>query len=518
MPLPRNPLGQPAQQPPREPVRQYTEEPQPRVVPAFPPRQEERAAPQRSLQFPPFPAEEDEVEYEGEYDDATETVPSIDDESYDESWGDEEELAPVEVVQHHLDAPRQPAPARQPVAVLAPEPAHAPAPVNVFDEAPAVPVVETPARQASQAHLSRQVMESVQMLMSIIADEESTEVLMNGPNEIMFKKGGARYHVPGIMFNDAATYHHVINEYVLPLTDTEGRITGDSYLVEGQLELEDQPGQPPLLARVHVIAPPVVTYAKVTIAKKARHSYDLDAIAGKGAMTREMAEFLKAAAYGRLTTIFSGLSGAGKTTMLEACSHEFDQNDRIIVVEDTPELRLPIADVVYMTTSSVKPGTDIASTVSMEWLVRATNRMRPDRIIVGEVRGGEMGEFLIAANSGADGSMTTIHASDPRRTLDKILGLAMRAEGAKNEMSVRRDIASTVQLIVQIILVDGKHIVSHIEEVSSTIRQDTGMIATTTLFEYDRSLGRHIARNRPSETMQAFLAQRGVEIQNTWFR
>jgi Flp pilus assembly CpaF family ATPase len=371
------------------------------------------------------------------------------------------------------------------------------------------------------APFSASIRDSIDLLMTILLDDESSEVILNGPNEVMFKKGGTRLHVPDIKFHDAETYHRVINEYILPHTDTDERIHDDAYLIEGQLEMEDPDEDDenalPLVARVHIVAPPVVRFAKVTIAKKSRSPLSLDDIASKGAMTREMAEVIKACARGRATIVFAGVSGAGKTTMLEATTHYFDQNDRIIVVEDTPELRLPIADTVPMTTTSRRPNEDKQAVVPMEWLVVQANRMRPDRIIVGEVRGAEMSEFLVAANSGADGSMTTVHASDPRRTLDKILGLAMKSEGSKSEMSVRREIASTIHIIVQITLIDGKHIVSHIEEISQTIRQESGAIATTPLFEYDRATGRHLSRNRPSEAFVNFLGQRGVELKNEWF-
>lgn len=363
-----------------------------------------------------------------------------------------------------------------------------------------------------------EIEESIELLLQAIASDDSTEVIMNGPNEVMMKREGVRYHIPDIKFHDKDMYHRVINEVVLPYTDTKDRIGDYSYLVEGQLELHVEDDGPPMLARVHMVAPPVVPHAKVTIAKKSRYAITLDDIQSSGSMSRGMGEFVKALALGRTCIIFSGLSGAGKTTMLEATSHHFDQNDRVIVVEDTPELRLPIADTVYMTASSNHPGADPNDVVSMEWLVKATNRMRPDRIIVGEVRGPEMSDFLVAANSGADGSMLTIHADNPRKCLDKILGLVMRSEGAKSENAVRRDIASTVQVIVQLGLIDGKHKVTHIEEISNVINQNTGLIASTPIFEYDRSLGRHIPRNRPSEELTGYLAQRGVNLNPAWFQ
>lgn len=361
-----------------------------------------------------------------------------------------------------------------------------------------------------------QDLNAVQMLIAAISSDESTEVIMNGPDEVMIKKDGARYMVPSITFPDADTYHNVIDDFILKYTDTPDRIADTGYLMEGQLQFDFGEDEPPMIARVHVMAPPVTRVAKVTIAKRSRRSYTVDDLVGRGSLPPGAGEFLKACSRGRVTTVFSGLSGAGKTTMLEACSHHFDQNDRIIVVEDIPELRLPVADTVKLTATSTKPGASKDKLVTLEWLVKATNRMRPDRIIVGEVRGGEMGEFLVAANSGADGSMTTVHAGDPQRTLTKMISLSMKAEGAKSELSVARDIASTVQLIVQLGLINGKHVVTHIEEVSETIREGSGLIATQPIFTYDRDRGTWKA-GRPSESLVAFLAQRGVQVQSNWF-
>jgi pilus assembly protein CpaF len=368
--------------------------------------------------------------------------------------------------------------------------------------------------------LPEDVVDSLDRLMEEIISDDSSEVLMNGPQEIHYKKNGIRYHIPEINFRDVKTYHHIINKFVLEFTDTKDRIGEDSFFIEGQLELEDprDSNLPPTVARVHVMAPPVVKFAKVTIAKKAKNPFTIDEIANRGSMTLQMAEFMKAIARGKVTTILSGVSGSGKTTLLEALSFHFDQNDRIIVVEDTPELNLPVTDVVYMASTKPKPGEDKSKATTLEWLVSQTNRMRPDRIIIGESRGGEFAEFLLAANSGADGSMTTIHASDPRRALNKMAALAAKAGTGQDERSINKDISSTVQLIIQAAKIDGQHVITHIEEVSNTIREQTGAISTTTLFEYDRYTGAHVAKNQPSEQLKKFLAARGVNVELGWFR
>lgn len=355
-------------------------------------------------------------------------------------------------------------------------------------------------------------------LIALIGEDGVSEVLMNGPKEVLFRKDGQRFFVDDIQFENDDIYHKVINYVILPMSNTTDRIGETPYLVEGQLEMPDTYDDNNIIfARVHIVAPPAVKTAKVTIAKKARYQYNLDDIEAKGAMSFQMAAFMKALARARVTTVISGLSGSGKTTLLEALSFDFDTNDRIIVVEDTPEIRLPLEDVVYLPAHSAKPGQETRNSVSVGWLAAQANRMRPDRIIIGECRGEEMSEFISAANSGADGSITTIHASSPRQALDKMLSLSMKNDDSKSEYSVLRDIASTVQIIIQTNLIEGKHVISHIEEISNTIRKEGASIATTTIFEYDRASESFRARNRPSEQLAAYMANRGVALDSSWF-
>jgi pilus assembly protein CpaF len=374
-------------------------------------------------------------------------------------------------------------------------------------------------RRQQIASLSDSAKENAQRLLALISNDESSEVLLNGPHEIMYKVNGQRFYDRTINFADIEEYHTVINTLILYDTDTSERIGDDLFLIEGQLELPDyeDPNAPSLHARVHVLAPPVVKAAKVTIAKKAKKQFQVEDLAQRGAMNAPMVGFLKALGRGRATIVFSGLSGSGKTTLLEAMSYNFDENDRVIVVEDTAELRLPLADVVPLLATSRKPGQDMSAIVTLEWLVAQANRMRPDRIIVGEIRGGEIAEFLSAANSGADGSMTTVHASSPRQTIDKMLSLAMKSSTAKNESSVLRDISSTVQIIVQMGLIDGKHVITQIEEVSDTVLKNGSGIGTAPIFQYDRNTGRFLSVGRPSDRLLSFLAQRGVNVDNSWF-
>jgi len=402
----------------------------------------------------------------------------------------------------------------------APAPVPTPASIHLAEE----PVEEIQTLQTNSvvdptsAMFPRDIQASAQALLDYIGDDECSEVLMNGPNECSRKIRGARYHSPEIIFGDAEMYHDVLNKIVLGYCDTHDRIDGNTVLIEGQMELPSPSGRAPMIARVHIIAPPGVNHAKVTIAKKPRTDLTIDDMIQTGSMTREMGEFLKAVARGRATFAVSGPTGAGKSTLLQAMSHYFDQNDRVVVIEETPELRLPLGDVVYLKATMERPGMNAKDVYTLEFWTKQANRMRMDRVIVGETRGSEMAEWLIAANSGAEGSATTIHADSPRRCLSKMLALASKAPGSTSEAQLQREIAATVDIIVQISLIDGRHVVTGIEEVVNTVTQQTGQILSNPLFSYDRGRGVHVVKGRPSDEFIARLANRGVPLNAAWFR
>ena len=363
-----------------------------------------------------------------------------------------------------------------------------------------------------------EIVEYAQQLLAAIADDEATEIICNSPNEIITKVKGQRFHLPNLQFKDTATYHAVLDAALSPHLDTEERLHESPGLLVSQLELASLDGGPSTKARVHMLTPPVVAEAKVTIAKKARHAYNLDDIVELGAMSAPMGEFLKAAARGRMNIVVSGVTGSGKTTLLQALGSYYDINDRIVVIEETAEIDMPIADVVYLQTDVQRPGKVSDDQITMEWLVRQTQMMRMDRVIVGEVKGPEMTEFLIAANSGADGSCTTVHADSPRRALDKMLTLATKSRNTASEAALQREIAATVDLIVQLNLIDGKHVVTAIEEVPGGVTAgDAKVVVSQPLFEYDRATKQHRASGSPSDQMLLILANRGVPVAKEWF-
>lgn len=426
---------------------------------------------------------------------------------------------------------------RVPVAVTPPRPVEAPTEAPVAPESlpqvqPTAPSIDNLSfsnevaqqdamelqkrRAAAINKLPTALKNSINRLFEHLADDTSSEVTLNGPKAIGFKRSGQRFIDNEIDFIDTNTYHAIINDFLLPLTNTHERIGTTPHLVEGQLTLPDpdDPSRPPMVARVHIVAPPAVSTAQITIAKKSRTQLTIDSMVNSGSMTSDMGKFLKDLARGRATVVFSGISGSGKTTALEAMSREFDVSDRIVLVEDVEELSLGSSSVVQLLSHQARPGEDPRNSVTLEWLVRQANRMRPDRIIVGEVRGAEMAEFLTAANSGADGSMTTVHANSPQEAINKMLSLSSSSESKKTENSFLRDIASTVQVIVQLSIIDGRHVVSQIEEVSRTVNKNTMGIQTSPIFKFDRNTGRFNFENRVSDEFQMFLKQRGVEVTN----
>lgn len=351
-------------------------------------------------------------------------------------------------------------------------------------------------------------------LVEKLGEDGVTELVMNGIDSIFIKKEGQRFYLNDINFKNADIYHQVINEIILPISKTNARIGVQNNLIEGRMEIPDPLDRNNMIyARVHIVAPPAVPVAKVTIAKKARYKLTLDQLRQTGSMSPSMAEFIKALAKAKVNIVFSGLSGSGKTTLVEAISQHFDPTDRIIVVEEIPELDLNIEDVVYLPAHSYKPGDKAGEMVTMEWLAAQANRMRPERIIIGEVRGVEVEQFIHAANSGADGSLTTIHASSPRQALDKISSLILKASGdGRSEYSILRDVASTIQIIIQTGIIDGRHYITRIEEVSNTIRKESSSIASATIFEYDRERDIFSPTNTPSEELIKYMQVRGVPL------
>jgi len=323
------------------------------------------------------------------------------------------------------------------------------------------------------------------MCLNVLLDPTVSELQINGPDEIFFKKDGQRIKFPNASFASESRYIESLDEGLIPFIRSTIPFEKNSYLYEGPLYYKA--GDLEVKGRCHIVLPPASDSPQITIAKKSPNLLGLEDIALKGSMSSEMFNFLSAAVQANVTIVLSGSTGSGKTTTLEALTKLIRKDQRIGVAEDTPELVLSQPNVTYLHSVPWRPGMDPNKVATLSWVVSQFQRMRLDKIIVGETRGKEFADFLVAANSGMEGSLTTIHADDPVACLRKMTLFA--SEGSPNIpiRSINTSIANAIDLIVQLtILPNGKHRVSHIQEITPTIGNDeSASITTNPLYKYD---------------------------------
>jgi pilus assembly protein CpaF len=321
---------------------------------------------------------------------------------------------------------------------------------------------------------------------NLLFDESVSEIESNGPGQFFVKYNGKFKHLNKIQHSSEDDYLRGIEEGLVPFVRSHMEYKANSYLFEGPLYLKD--GNQIVRGRCHIVLPPASDYPIVTIAKKTTKFTSLESIAEGGSMSREMYEFLKIAIQSKLSIVFSGKTGAGKTTMLEACAKLIPDSTRIGVAEDIPELQLPQTNVFYQHSFPWQPGMDPNNVATLSWVVAQFQRQRVDRIIVGETRGKEFADFLTAANSGMEGSLTTIHGNNPTRALDKMMSFALKGStGNVPVRSINSDIANAVDIIVQLGLTrSGRHVVQEILEVTSALgNEDDAKISTNSLYIYN---------------------------------
>ncbi len=283
-------------------------------------------------------------------------------------------------------------------------------------------------------------------------DDTVSDIMVNGPNMIFVEKQGKIFEVPGNFVDD----NHVlrtINKIVGPL----GRqINATSPTVDARL---------PDGSRVNAVIPPcAIDGPTIAIRKFAKDRLGMDDLIKYGTLNQDMADYLEACVVSKLNIIVSGGTGSGKTTLLNVLSGYIPESDRIITIEDSAELSLNQRHVVRLETKS--PSHEGDSSVTIRQLLINSLRMRPDRIVVGECRGGEALDMLQAMNTGHDGSMTTIHANSPRDTLSRLETLVLMAGMDLPIQTVRKQIASAINLVVQLArLRDGSRRITHITEI-----------------------------------------------------
>lgn len=272
-------------------------------------------------------------------------------------------------------------------------------------------------------------------------------------------------------------------------------------------------------SRVHVIAPPVVKSLAVTIRKRPPRRPTLDELTQNGTLSDGCADFLDYCVQQKLNVLLAGGTSSGKTTMLAALAAQIDPSERIIILEDTPELALEQPHVLYMRTRQADGPTRPA--VTLRELVINTLRMRPDRVIIGETRGPEAADMLSAMNVGQDGMLTTLHANSAREALQRLETLVLQAGVDMPLKAVRSNIATAIDFIVFLArLADGSRRVVQVSEVTG---MELDIISLSDLFLLDvRKSGAGLATTlRPTGAVPRFydrLRKQGVEPPMDFFK
>ncbi len=286
----------------------------------------------------------------------------------------------------------------------------------------------------------------------LLKDSSVTEIMVNGPNHIYVEVGGKLVQA-NVHFKDNNHVMHVIKKIVSPLGR---RVDESSPMVDARL---------PNGSRVNAIIPPLaIDGPSITIRKFAEDPFTIDDLVSFGTLTSKMATFVEACVEGRLNVVVSGGTGSGKTTTLNVLSSFIPNDERIVTIEDAAELQLSQPHVVRLETRP--PNVEGRGEVSIRDLVKNSLRMRPDRIVVGEVRSGEALDMLQAMNTGHDGSLTTGHANTPRDMLSRLETMVLMSGMNLPVKAIRDQISSAVNLIVQQSrLQDGSRKITHITEV-----------------------------------------------------
>lgn len=305
----------------------------------------------------------------------------------------------------------------------------------------------------------------------LLEDPEVTEVMVNGPKQVYIERAGKLIKT-SVKFDGDDHVMRIIDRIILPLGR---RIDPDSPTVDARL---------PDGSRVNAVIPPVaIDGPSITIRKFATERLGVQQLMAFDSITENMVEFLRACVVARLNILISGGTGSGKTTLLNVLSGLIPEDDRIVTIEDAAELQLQQEHVVRMETKP--PSIEGRGVVTTRDLVRNSLRMRPDRIVVGEVRGGEALDMLQAMNTGHDGSLTTLHANSPRDALSRLETLTLMSGVNLPVRVIREQVASAVDLIVQQSrLKDGSRKVTAITEVAG-MEGDT--IVLTDIFKYQQT-------------------------------
>ncbi len=342
----------------------------------------------------------------------------------------------------------------------------------------------------------------------LLKDTSISEIMVNNASQVYIERKG-KLELTDVTFRDDAHVMHIIEKIIAPIGR---RIDESSPMVDARL---------PDGSRVNAIIPPLALKGPaITIRKFSKEPYQVNDLIKFGTWTEEIADFLRACVEGKLNIIVSGGTGSGKTTTLNILSAFIPSDERIVTVEDAAELQLRQEHVV--TLESRPANIEGKGQITMRDLVRNCLRMRPDRIIVGEVRGGEALDMLQAMNTGHDGSLTTGHANSPRDMLARLETMVLMAGMNLPDKAIREQISSAINLIVhQARLQDGSRKVTALTEIQG---MEGDIITLQDIFVFEQKgrddNGRIIGRFKPTGIRPKFmekLANNGIKVNNDIF-
>jgi pilus assembly protein CpaF len=343
----------------------------------------------------------------------------------------------------------------------------------------------------------------------LLADKAVADILVNGPHQVYVERRG-KLELTDITFTNDAHLLNIIDRIV---SAVGRRIDESSPMVDARLKDG---------SRVNAIIPPLaLDGAVLSIRRFAVELLTIEDLIRFGSLTPAVAQAMSAIVRGRLNVVVSGGTGAGKTTLLNLLSGFIPESERVVTIEDSAELQLQQPHVVRLETRP--PNIEGRGAVTQRDLVRNSLRMRPDRIVLGEIRGGEALDMLQAMNTGHDGSLTTVHANTPRDALARIENMVSMTGINFPTKALRQQIASAVDIVIQAErMEDGKRRVVSLQEVNG---MEGDIITTTELFAFERQGidkdGNVLGELKSTGMVPAFLKEvtsRGIELSVDLFR